>query len=554
MNRPSRRAAAALTTCAVVVLIATSVGAASAAPDDRPVGPATRSVPGSIPSAQEALARAQALFAGPAVTARAARGGAASGVDPHSVTLVLRDLAARRSELTGADRAAAAALLARPSQSPDPDRIVSWNGNPEESTCSGAVPVCVHWTTAGRHQPDLTDDSANGVPDWVDTTLAEMETVWSAEITVGGYKEPVSDLTSPENGVGAELDIYLADIGDLGYYGYCTSDDPDLDAAITPQTSAVSAYCVLDDDYSGTQFPALTPLKNLQVTAAHEFFHAVQFGYDFYEDRWLMESSAAWIEDVVYDSVNDNRQYLPASPLRQPLTSLDKGRSGTQYGSWIFLRYLSDRYDDALVRRIWEWADDSPDQLVANDLKTYSLRAVDSALGERSTSLRAQYGDFAAANVVPSAFYEEGAAYKPVRPPVLKVSKSRPATKRLFVDLDHLSWFPIAIKAGDGVSRKARLRVAVDGPGAAAQPEARVVIRYASGRVQVRRVGLDGGGDGTVTVPFGRTQVASAVVVLVNASSRYTDCFTGNPFGGLSCWGGSPVDNDKRYLFRASLR
>jgi hypothetical protein len=28
------------------------------------------------------------------------------------------------------------------------------------------------------------------------------------------------------------------------------------------------------------------------VTAAHEFFHAIQYGYDVSEDPWLMESTA----------------------------------------------------------------------------------------------------------------------------------------------------------------------------------------------------------------------------------------------------------------------
>ena len=48
----------------------------------------------------------------------------------------------------------------------------------------------------------------------------------------------------------------------------------------------------------------------LQVTAAHEYFHLVQFGYDINEDGWIMESTATWAEDEVFDSINDNAQYL----------------------------------------------------------------------------------------------------------------------------------------------------------------------------------------------------------------------------------------------------
>lgn len=46
----------------------------------------------------------------------------------------------------------------------------------------------------------------------------------------------------------------------------------------------VSAYCVVDNDYAVEEFGVRnTPLENLQVTVAHEYFHAVQFAYDFYE-------------------------------------------------------------------------------------------------------------------------------------------------------------------------------------------------------------------------------------------------------------------------------
>src|SRR4029453_5199034 len=103
----------------------------------------------------------------------------------------------------------------------------------------------------------------------------------------------------------------------------------------------------------------------LRVTAAHEFFHAVQFAYDWKEDLWLMEGSAAWIEDEVYDGINDNRQYLAFSPIGQTTFwhALDwyhpnpsNPLSLQVYGSWIFFRYLSERYSREIVRTIWRRA------------------------------------------------------------------------------------------------------------------------------------------------------------------------------------------------------
>jgi hypothetical protein len=40
-----------------------------------------------------------------------------------------------------------------------------------------------------------------------------------------GYRAPLSDSTSPSNGGEGRLDIYLANLGDEGLYGYCTTDD-----------------------------------------------------------------------------------------------------------------------------------------------------------------------------------------------------------------------------------------------------------------------------------------------------------------------------------------
>ena len=62
-------------------------------------------------------------------------------------------------------------------------------------------------------------------------------------------------------------------------------------------------------------------MQSAQVTAAHEFFHAIQFAYDYGEDAWMLEATATWMEERVFDKVNDNRQYLPAGQVADPMTS-----------------------------------------------------------------------------------------------------------------------------------------------------------------------------------------------------------------------------------------
>jgi hypothetical protein len=69
---------------------------------------------------------------------------------------------------------------------------------------------------------------------------------------------------------------------------------------------------VLNRDYSA--FPG-TPLAALQATAAHEFNHSLQFGYGAITganspDDSFVEGGASWMEDEVFDSSNDNYNYL----------------------------------------------------------------------------------------------------------------------------------------------------------------------------------------------------------------------------------------------------
>ncbi len=149
-----------------------------------------------------------------------------------------------------------------------------------------------------------------------------------------------------------------------GYYGYCA---PDGDQPNTGNGRA-AAYCVLDNDYARSQF-GIAPINALRVTAAHEFFHAIQFAYDVDEDIWFMEGTATWVEDEVYDSINDNYQYLPYSAIRNPRQSADYSVGQSRYGAFLFFRYAPERLRSRTVmRQFWEYAD-APK-------RRYSLQAI----------------------------------------------------------------------------------------------------------------------------------------------------------------------------------
>ena len=414
-----------------------------------------------------------------------------------SATVALRDLWLARPDLTGADAVEADALLARPTDGPQ-DPFGNGYTVPSTSTCGPHV--CVHYVTS-------TADAAPST-EWVALTLATLENTYAREVDDLGYRAPLGD-----RGIGGDdrLDVYLKDLG-TGLYGYCAAE-------YRKKGRTASGFCVLDNDYSPAQFPSGTsPQDNLTVTAAHEFFHAVQYAYDYDEDPWMMESTATWMEERVADDIDDNRQYLPYSQLQAPYVPLDSFSStyGFQYGNWIFWEYLSQTYGEGLVKKAWKAAGTQK-----SDGGRYSVQALQSVLRKKG-GLTKVYADFAAANTMPGLVYEEGAAYgdSPRLAEETLTKGSRTLSRR--TRLDHLAANSVRVHPGPDLSGgKWRLKVRVAGPSRASSPAATVLVHKTDGHVKRVRVRLDRRGRGTTTVPFSAAAVGTVTVSFANVSTRY---------------------------------
>jgi len=488
---------------------------------------------GRIDRATYALERAVSLFHPAQV---AARYGSVQRPGPREATLVLRDLKLRIGQLSPAERRTAEALLARPTKDHAQNGEIEYTVAEAPRKCSAHI--CVHYVAS---------TAAAATQAQVDKTLNVMDAVWGAEVTTRGYRAPLSDVLSPANGGDAKLDVYLADVGSQGLYGYCTTDDPnDPQSPFSgPSTDwAVSAYCVLDNDFSPAQFPANTPDENLEVTAAHEFFHAVQFAYDVGEDTWLMEGTATWMEDEVYDGVNDNLQYLSWSPLRTPGSPLDRGASPYHYGAWIWWRYLSERFGPAIVKGIWLRADGSaagPDQ--------YSAQAARNAVAAAGASFHQAFGDFAAWNRVPSTKYSEGASYPVPTATLLRYLGPGHTTSSAVRTLHHLSSAYASYRPSAQATTTAHLTVRVNLPGAATAPQARLIVVTKTGGTSILRFALNSSGDGALRVGFGRTAIARVDLVVSNASTAFA-CWH-RPATVYSCQGVPQYDSGS-YRFSAA--
>jgi Family of unknown function (DUF6055) len=205
----------------------------------------------------------------------------------------------------------------------------------------------VHWVAEGIDAPDLADANGDGVPDYVERVQAVAEHVHSVENGKLGWREPKSD--GRKGGGHGKTDIYLDQIGGA-LFGYAAPDRGQATKAHRLPRH-LHGYLVLDNNYDPLEFPGTTPLHDLEVTIAHEYNHILQFGYDAYQDAWFAESSAVWMEDQVYDGINDYLRYVRRWVKRNdtPLTA----SSIKEYGSAVWSKWLARRYGNSILRRAW---------------------------------------------------------------------------------------------------------------------------------------------------------------------------------------------------------
>ena len=275
------------------------------------------------------------------------------------------------------------------------------------------------------------DGLQSTIPQYVLRFAQYFDEAWSYVIGTLGYRAPIAG--------GNKIEIYIMDING---YGATVSDNRGLYIEVDNDYQGVSSN--LDRD--GTQFGAM------KVTAVHEFFHVVQAGYDDWpndfsdKNLWWEENSAVWIEDELYDEVDDYRHYLgqpyedrndngqwesgepyftiygnKVSDWRErrwfdyPFTALNKtsydpdysGYSLFEYGGVIWAKFLSGRFGQRITKTIFERmsVQSSPDALMAMDGLT-------EATGHGTIPFSDVFTQFKLANLLRSHdAYEEGNKY-----------------------------------------------------------------------------------------------------------------------------------------------
>lgn len=231
----------------------------------------------------------------------------------------------------------------------------------------------VTWYDDSSHPdaPDLSDVDDSGIPDAVERLGAAFEEARSFLVGDSGYEPPPVEGLYP---------IYVLQ----GSVFAETRVGPGGEGRSRPSFILVSPAGMAPSRSS----------DDVLRTAAHEYFHAIQLGYDAREDSWIREASAAWVEDVITGGSGSNAGYLtwflphPRESLLEP--------GPRSYGAFLFLQFLVERYGDTsdvgAVRELWE--DMAVDAAIAGAPDLDSTAAVSAFLARRGATLQEAWGEF----------------------------------------------------------------------------------------------------------------------------------------------------------------
>ena len=234
----------------------------------------------------------------------------------------------------------------------------------------------IHYDTSGPHavyQPNKDIDPSDGIPDYVNRCAEIFDYCWSVEVDTMGYDAPPPD---EFYGGDARYDVYLQHYE--GAYGVTFPENP---SDQYPGRTAWTSYIFIDPTYDGFGYPDRT--DPLSVTSAHELFHAIQFAYNTWAGVWVMEISSVWMEDVIYDDINDYLNYLD-SFFPQPQVSLDDSEDSYHpYASCVWAFYLTENYGVNIIRQVWE-----------EIITTSPLNAFNTVLGLYGTTRNEAFREF----------------------------------------------------------------------------------------------------------------------------------------------------------------
>jgi len=249
----------------------------------------------------------------------------------------------------------------------------------------------IHYTTTGPNSVASRRFARAAVPEYIRSIGKAFDHVKKITCDERGFRTPLTDPGKKH------MDIYVYDL--KGKYGVTFSSKIYTDNE--NKIRRASSYICIDNSYSASKGFDKSRDECMMVTAAHEFFHAVQYAYNVDADSWWKEASATWNEDEVYSGINDYIRYLDKF-FSSPQNTLEK----SSYGGVVFAKYLSENFGGyEMIKRIWEYQ--------ASGIKN-SVNAIERAI--KNSSFGDDFGTvfdrFTAYNFKPEQYYKEGHLWK----------------------------------------------------------------------------------------------------------------------------------------------
>ncbi len=251
-----------------------------------------------------------------------------------------------------------------------PDSLYSEKGN-----------FLIHYTTEGEDAVPLTDENSNGIPDWVEKIAAAFEKSYSVE--VGQYLFPAP----PNMRDGNPYHIFVKNLNT--YFARTIPENFDSTQIVNKN---LSSHIIFDNDFSGLNYH-ISGDSAIKITAAHEFFHAIQMGYAFRQkDGFFLELTAVWMENQVFPDIDNYRYFLdyffaapeiPLSGVSYTIPNVVKHI----YGRVIWAFFITQRFGKDAIRHIFELMVEKP-----------ALEAMDDFFRSKNSSFETEFVNFAVWN------------------------------------------------------------------------------------------------------------------------------------------------------------
>ncbi len=351
------------------------------------------------------------------------------------------------------------------------------------------------------------------------------DAVYTQEITTMGYPESPDDSGISQNGGDSRMDVYVMNCGFYSIYGYAIGEG---------STASLSSFMVMDNAFTEFASHSQTAEEAMKVTAAHEYFHTVQFGigFTFNSNEWIMEAGATWMEDQVYDDIDDNHQYLNGYTngfFNNPHISLNSANDLYWYNSWIWFEYMETKWGQSAVQSVW------------NDyigLSGNGLSAVASVLSDNSSTFQEAFTEFSTWNYIQTetgetTLYKDASLYNEV-----KIDNAtsligynldyRSASSDTFAEqtlsLNHIATRYFKLTPGATISDDQNDTLSVFIQGAEGRDIEVVPVVKSDTTYTLQSLSLDESNYGTLEIEnFNRDAIDEVVLVVVNYSSSQNE-------------------------------